>query len=326
MDGASAVLYEIFGDAGRHTRSAIGVGGPAPGRRRRDRGHGGSALMARLRPSRASAHCAGGAPTPPTRRRPRPDGRPHPCRLIQIPWLPSFYSPSPRIQERPPARWRRKPTFSHAAGKCPSEEENTRPRPSVKHHDRGKPNVGRTTPRAVEVEFAVVDAEQDPGVGAQVAELVHLVVPAPGGAEVAQRRVVGLADLQGDVLRPRVAVEAGADQRAVVVPAVAAVGGRVDGEHPAAAGPHPVEERGPLGVVPRRLADREQGHDRRRRQVGGGEPADVVGGDEPEPGRLGQLDRPRWWTGRARRAPPRVRRGRATPGSRRRARPTWAGC
>jgi enamine deaminase RidA (YjgF/YER057c/UK114 family) len=25
VDGASAVLYEIFGDAGRHTRSAIGV-------------------------------------------------------------------------------------------------------------------------------------------------------------------------------------------------------------------------------------------------------------------------------------------------------------
>jgi enamine deaminase RidA (YjgF/YER057c/UK114 family) len=25
VDGASHVLYEIFGDAGRHTRSAIGV-------------------------------------------------------------------------------------------------------------------------------------------------------------------------------------------------------------------------------------------------------------------------------------------------------------
>jgi enamine deaminase RidA (YjgF/YER057c/UK114 family) len=25
IDGASAVLYEVFGDAGRHTRSAIGV-------------------------------------------------------------------------------------------------------------------------------------------------------------------------------------------------------------------------------------------------------------------------------------------------------------
>ena len=145
-------------------------------------------------------------------------------------------------------------TLSQAPGKWPSEVENTRPRPSVKHHDSGKPKAGRTAPRAPRSSSASSTCEQDPGVGPQVAELVHLVVPAPRRAQVGEGRVVGLADLERDVLGPRMAVEAGADQQAVLVPAVAAVGRGVDGQHAGAPGPDAVEQRGALR--PRTTASR----------------------------------------------------------------------
>ena len=39
IDGASELLFEVFGEAGRHTRSALGRRRPAEGWLRRDRGH-----------------------------------------------------------------------------------------------------------------------------------------------------------------------------------------------------------------------------------------------------------------------------------------------
>jgi len=44
---------------------------------------------------------------------------------------------APSVQPRPPETWRRYTGDSHADGKCPRLVENTRPRPSVKHHASG---------------------------------------------------------------------------------------------------------------------------------------------------------------------------------------------
>src|SRR2546421_247326 len=71
------------------------------------------------------------------------------------------------------------------------------------------------------VELAVAHPEEDARVVAQVAELVHLVAPAPRRTEVGGGRVVGFDHVEGDVVGPRMAVEAGADEPAVLVPAVA---------------------------------------------------------------------------------------------------------
>ena len=54
------------------------------------------------------------------------------------------------------------------------------------------------------------------------------------------------------------AVEASADERAVVVPRVTRVGRRVDGEHGEVARTYTVEDRGLVLGAPRRLADREE--------------------------------------------------------------------
>ena len=102
--------------------------------------------------------------------------------------------------------------------------------------------------------------------GAQIAELVHLVVPRPLGAEVRARRMRRVEHVGHERLRPRMPVEPGADELAVVVPAVARIGRGVDRQHREAAGAHPFEDRGALLVAPRRLADREE-----RERAGGAE-------------------------------------------------------
>ena len=118
-----------------------------------------------------------------------------------------------------PTRWRRYAGVSHAPGKWPRLVENTRPSPSAKHHASGYPNVGGRAPGAVEIELAVADAQQHLRVGAQIAELVHLVVPLPLGAEVRARRMRRVEHVGDEGLRPRMTVEPGADELAVVGPA-----------------------------------------------------------------------------------------------------------
>ena len=85
---------------------------------------------------------------------------------------------------------------------------STRParRPRSKHHASGKPNAGRLAPGRVEIELRVRDAQQDAGVGTQVAELVHLVAPPP-----ATRR--GGASRDGRARRPRGRPPASTDDR-----------------------------------------------------------------------------------------------------------------
>ena len=71
--------------------------------------------------------------------------------------------------------------------------------------------------------------------------------------------------VRGERLRPRVPVEAGADERAVLVPRVARVGRGVDRQHRQVAGADAVDDLGLLLRAPRRLADREQRERPRRR-------------------------------------------------------------
>ena len=109
-----------------------------------------------------------------------------------------------------------------------------------------------------EVELAVAHPQQHLRVGAQVAELVHLVVPRPLGAEMRARGVRWVEHVGGERLCPGVAVEASPDERAVGVPRVARVGCGVNRQHRQATVAQPLEDHGLLFGAPWRLADREE--------------------------------------------------------------------
>ena len=98
-----------------------------------------------------------------------------------------------------------------------------------------------------------------------------------------------LADLQVDVLCPGMAVEAGPHQLAILNPPVAAVGGGVDGDHACGPRAHTREQRSALVVVPRRLADGEQGDDPGVDEVLGRQGAHVGHRIERHAGDVGQL-------------------------------------
>ena len=109
-----------------------------------------------------------------------------------------------------------------------------------------------------EVELAFADTQQHLRVGPQVAELVDLVVPAPVGAEMRTRRMRGIEHVRDERLRPRVAVEARADDLSVLVPLVTRVGRGVDRADRHASGADAFHDRALLLRAPGRLADREQ--------------------------------------------------------------------
>src|SRR5262249_47654163 len=116
-----------------------------------------------------------------------------------------------------------------------------------------KPEARPFRTGGAEVELRLGHSEQHVSIGSQVAELVHLVPPAPGRAEMRSRGMVGVDDVEVHLLRPGMAVEARAHQPAVVVPAVTGVGGRMDRHDRDPAGPHALEQRGALSRSPRCL-------------------------------------------------------------------------
>ena len=72
---------------------------------------------------------------------------------------------------------------------------------------------------------------------------------------------VRIDHVDGELLGPRVAVEPGADQRAVLGPGVAGIGGRVHAQNAEAAGLPRLDHGRSLGRRERRLADGEEGKD-----------------------------------------------------------------
>src|SRR5258708_10208798 len=62
-----------------------------------------------------------------------------------------------------------------------------------------------------EIELTLADAQQHPRVRSEVAELIHLVVPAPVGTEMRARRVRGIEHVRDEGLGPGMAVEPRAD-------------------------------------------------------------------------------------------------------------------
>ena len=127
------------------------------------------------------------------------------------------------------------------------------------------------------------------GVGAEVAEQVDLVVPAPGGAQVGGGRMGPVGDLDLEFLGPGMAVEAGPDKAGVVVPAAAGVGGGVDAQEGEPAGPQGLGDGGALVGGPGRLPDGEQRQDAPVGQLGGGEVGHLGHRHRLEPGQSGQL-------------------------------------
>ena len=100
------------------------------------------------------------------------------------------------------------------------------------------------------------------------------------------RRIAHVGD---ERLRPGVAVEAGADERAVLVPRVARVGRRVDRADRETPRVHVLEDRGALIGAPRRLADREERERARFVEIVEVERAHVVDATGCEPVHLGDL-------------------------------------
>src|SRR5438477_1847053 len=109
-----------------------------------------------------------------------------------------------------------------------------------------KPEVRTLRATRRQVEFVVGYAQQDARIGSQLAELVHLVVPAPRGTEMPHRRMVRLEHIEGERLRPRVPVEASPDELSVLAPAVTRIGGGVNRDDRDASGAHGIEQCGLL--------------------------------------------------------------------------------
>src|SRR4051812_5270588 len=141
----------------------------------------------------------------------------------------------------------------------------------------------------VEVELIVGHAEQHARVGPEITELVHLVVPRPLAAEVRACGVRQVEHVGPERLCPRMPVEARAHEAAVRVPAVARVGGRVNGDHRERTRTDALDDLGALGGAPRRLADREQRERPRVADRGRVERAHVIDACRLETTQLGDL-------------------------------------
>ena len=181
---------------------------------------------------------------------------------------------------------------------------------------QGEPALGDPAAGNGEVDLPVGQPEQHPGFGVQGAEQVDLVAPLPASGPGAPWPGGPVDHLDGELLRPGVAVEAGADQRAVLGPAVTGIGGRVHAQDTEATGVPRLDHRRPLDRGEGGLPDGEEGEDargasacaargpaRRRRRRGRGRRARPAA-----PGR--------WWPGPAPRAHRPGRRRTAPPGSR----------
>ena len=152
-----------------------------------------------------------------------------------------------------------------------------------------EPAVGHPPAGNREVDLVVGQTQQHPSVRPQVSEEVDLVVPGPLRAEVRRRRVAAVDHVDGEVLGPRVPVEARAEDLAVAGPGVAGVGGGMDAEDPQVAGA-PCRLRHLLLLLgPRRLADGEEGQDAGRLEEVGREVADIADRDGREAGQVGEL-------------------------------------
>ena len=122
----------------------------------------------------------------------------------------------------------------------------------------------------------LVERRQHVDLPARVAlERVPLVEPLPALRQVARRRVLAVGDLDRRVLVGRVALEVGADQPAVPLPAVLGVGRGVDAGV-AAAGLDVLLERRLLGRVERVAGGGEEDHGVVLAERGGGEVGGVL--------------------------------------------------
>ena len=100
----------------------------------------------------------------------------------------------------------------------------------------GDPTFGHPAAGCRQVDLVVGEAQQHPDVGSQRAEEVHLVAPLPAVGEVGRGGMVSVDDVDGEVLRPGVAVETGTQHGPVLGPRVARVGGGVHAEDAQVAG------------------------------------------------------------------------------------------
>ena len=104
--------------------------------------------------------------------------------------------------------------------------------------------------------------------------------------------MVGVDDVEVHRHRPGMAVEAGPDQLAVVGPAVAGVGGRVDRQHRERPVADPAGDAGLLGRRPGSLPDREQREGACVVERVGLQRAHVVDASRREAGQLGAFGDP----------------------------------
>src|ERR1019366_4352542 len=81
---------------------------------------------------------------------------------------------------------------------------------------QGEPALGDPGLGHAHVELTMGHAQKDVGVGSEIAKEIDLVVPAPRCREMGGGRVNAVGDLDLELHRPRMAVEAGADEGGVV--------------------------------------------------------------------------------------------------------------
>src|SRR6185437_8238151 len=93
-------------------------------------------------------------------------------------------------------------------------------RPVLDAPSQRKPAVGHPPAGRGQIHLVVGQAEQDPGVGPEVAEEIHLVVPGQRGTEMGRGGVRAVDHLDLEVLGPGVPVEAGTKDVCVLGPGV----------------------------------------------------------------------------------------------------------
>ena len=161
--------------------------------------------------------------------------------------------------------------------------------PSSTHQASGNPQSGTRPPGAERSTWPSARRMRTSGVGPEVLEEVDLVAPVPLLADVGGGGMVLVDDVDGELLGPRVAVEARPEHRAVLGPGVAGVGGGVDAEQAERAlAPRGVDRLLLLGR-PRGLADGEEGEDAGGGEYVGRHVAHVGHGHRAEIGQVGQL-------------------------------------
>jgi hypothetical protein len=153
----------------------------------------------------------------------------------------------------------------------------------------GEVVIGTVDAFGTEVDGAGVEGEQDTDAGAvEGAMLVDLVDDAEGGGQAAGDGVIGILDVDGDLVGPGMAIEVGADKISVFGPSIKGIGGAVGGGEATAVADE-VEQVALLGVRNGEFAGGEEEEGIEVAEAGGGEDGGVFGsGDLPalriEPG------------------------------------------